>query len=503
MLVKGSALRGIESVVAIICGFITLPIMLNGLGKDMYGLWVLISSFTAMMYLFDLGFASAVTRNITLAISRKDSNSANKVINSALLIYSCISLIIVIFILVAATSYTPELVEGVTEEDYRLVLCLIGFGLALDFPSKAFAGIFSSHYRYDIQSSYKILFKLVHTALLIYLINSDYKIVAIAMLTAGLSLLDTVVFVIMSKYVFRDMKISTKFIDKSQMLDLYRFSIWALVIDVGSMARSRMDLFFIGSFVSYTAGSIYYIPVRLVDYTLQLLYRMLGITLPIFATHVSDKSKESLVADVLIIGRINAYFAAATITFYLFFGEILLRLWMGDGYESNTGYTILMILIIGRLSMLVNDPLNNCLYAYGKHALLAGITVFEISLMLAGLIYSCLTLEADVSAIALSMSVPLIVSRLVIYPILVIQKLEIANGIKLMTQVYRPLLVMLPLVGICQFLVGLDNSVWMYFTYSLCSISVVFLIYMLLEVKEREKDIFLKLIGLSKWRQHE
>ncbi|MBB3170081.1 lipopolysaccharide biosynthesis protein [Simiduia aestuariiviva] len=503
LLVKGSALRGLESIVAIACGFITLPIMLNGLGKDMYGLWVLLSSFTAMMYLFDLGFASAVTRNITLAISKKDSAGANKVINSALLIYSCISLLIITFIIIAATSYTPELVSGVSENDYQLVLCLIGFGLALDFPSKAFAGIFSAHYRYDIQSTYKIIFKLVHTGLLIFLISADYKIVAVATLTASLSLLDTIVFVVMSKYVFREMKISTIFIDKFQILDLYRFSVWALVIDVGSMARSRMDLFFIGSFVSYTAVSIYYIPVRLVDYSLQMLYRVLGITLPIFATHVSDKSKSSLVADVLIIGRINAYFSAVTIAFYLFFGKILLSLWMGEDYDSETGYIILLILIVGRLSMLVNDPLNNCLYAYGKHALLAAITVFEISLMLAGLVFSSMILEANVIAIALSMSIPLILSRLIFYPILAIRKLEISDGFRLMVLVYRPLLVVLPLIPLQLYVASLNGGVWVSSVIAAISVSAVFLLYMFIEIKDREKNIILKLLSLVGWRRNE
>jgi O-antigen/teichoic acid export membrane protein len=493
LLIKGSALRGIETVVAIVCGFITLPIMLNGLGQDMYGLWVLISSFTAMMYLFDLGFASAVTRNITMAISKSEHRSANIVINSALLVYSCISFIIIIFIILLVEFYMPDLIDGVTESDFKLVLLLIGFGMALDFPSKAFAGIFSAHYRYDIQSSYRIVFKVSNAIILIYLINSGYKIVAIAAMTAALSFLDTIVFVLMSKYVFKEMKLSVSYISRSQLVDLYKFSIWALFIDVGSMLRSRMDLFFIGGFVSYSAVSVYYIPVRLVDYSLLLLYKMLGITLPIFAGHVSNKDNRSIELDLKIVGRINSYFCVATITFYLFFGSLLLRGWMGDEYDEGSGYIILMILLSGRLAMLLTDPFNNCLYAYGKHRILAMFTFFELVLMLAGLAYSCFYMDANIFSIAISMSLPLLVSRLIAYPFVVLKTLELSESIKLVSSIYRPLILLIPVFLIKSVIDSVTNYYDVFYIVSSSFvISIVFIFFLVLEIDSRERSILTK-----------
>src|SRR5690554_575152 len=100
--------------------------MLNGLGEDVYGVWVLAGSFTALMYIFDMGFASAVTRNVTQAISKSDHDEANKIINSSLYLYSFLALLIILSITTFAFFYQPNISNIVSKEDLRTVIVLMG-----------------------------------------------------------------------------------------------------------------------------------------------------------------------------------------------------------------------------------------------------------------------------------------------------------------------------------------------------------------------------------------
>ena len=63
---KSSLLRTIETFLLIIIGFFMLPFMVSNLGDELYGIWIIVSSITGALYIFDLGFAS-----VKKLISRK------------------------------------------------------------------------------------------------------------------------------------------------------------------------------------------------------------------------------------------------------------------------------------------------------------------------------------------------------------------------------------------------------------------------------------------------
>ena len=84
-LFRGSIAQTLHIVVTIGVGLFMLPFMVSQLGESMYGIWILIGGFTATLYLFDFGFATAVTRFMARYIQQEDTRKANQVINSSLI----------------------------------------------------------------------------------------------------------------------------------------------------------------------------------------------------------------------------------------------------------------------------------------------------------------------------------------------------------------------------------------------------------------------------------
>lgn len=440
LLAKGSAFRTVEAIVAIVAGFITLPLLLHFLGEDLYGFWVLAGSFTGLMYIFDLGFAAAVTRNVTHAIATNDHTKANKVINSSLVIYTALCAVIILVAVLVAHFYRPDLTSVISEGEFQTVLILLGLTVAAEFPVKAFAGVATAHYRYDLLSIYRITLKVFSTVVIIVLLYLGYKVVAIAAVGLIFGIAGNLLFYLMARFIYSNMRLSRQYAETKTIKELFNYSSWAFLIDINQMAKQRIDLFFIGGFISLAAVSVYYVSVRLVEYSGQLLYKMLNIALPVLTGHTAREDKAKFRDDLILFNRMNCYCAAITIGGFILLGEPILYYWMGSEFDYQAAYHILIVLLFGRMSSLAANAFNTGLLATSQHKLIAKISFAETctsALLLAvGLgIYKLGPLFA-----AFSISLPLIVGRLLLLPTLAGRKLAIERLRALLLTSFRPLL---------------------------------------------------------------
>ena len=79
-LVRGSVVRVASTVVQMAIGFLMMPFMISSLGDHQYGLYVAAGGFVANFYLLDLGFSTAVMRNIAVGFGSGDFALVNRTI---------------------------------------------------------------------------------------------------------------------------------------------------------------------------------------------------------------------------------------------------------------------------------------------------------------------------------------------------------------------------------------------------------------------------------------
>lgn len=488
LLLRGSVLQALESIVAIAVGFITLPLMLKHLGADLYGVWVLVGGFTTLLYIFDLGFASSVTRSVASTIAVKNYEKTNSIVNSALVIYSGLALVILLVVGAIAMFYQPDVIRQVMSPgQFQWVIMIVGLSIAIEFPFKAFAGLTSAHLRYDLVAAYRIITKLLNTAALFYLLFNNYGLVAIAVLQLVTGIVSNLFFFFMAKNVYRELDVAPSYISRDIMKELFHFSSWAFLIDINRMLKERIDLFFIGGYVSLAAVSIYYVPVRLVEYTLQLLYKALNLSLPILTGNSSKGEPEKFRENLILFNRINVYFAVLTFFFFLLYGKTILYYWMGASFDSDSAYLILLVLMGARLSALSSNGFNNALYAQAKHKVIAYINFMEaIATAILLMLFLVVTNKGPLGAAA-AIAIPLCLGRLVVLPWWALKILAVRDGASLVWQSYRPL-VLLVLVCIAYALMPLNAQLSLaHVIYGfVCLLSVLVYAGMELQLRERE-----------------
>ncbi len=86
-LLQGSVARVLSATAGALVSFFMMPFLISHLGTHWYGVWVSVGSLVGGFYLLDLGLSTAVTRYVTEALSKGDSNGANGEISTTFWIY--------------------------------------------------------------------------------------------------------------------------------------------------------------------------------------------------------------------------------------------------------------------------------------------------------------------------------------------------------------------------------------------------------------------------------
>lgn len=451
-LFRGSVAQTLMTLVNIGVGLFMLPFMISHLGESLYGIWILIGGFTASLYLFDFGFATAVTRFMSRLINQGDEAGANRVINSALVIYTGLALLVLSTTLLIVW-ISPIWVENPANvEMVQLLIFLSGLSLAIAFPFKAFAGIATAYVRYDLMAWTRIVIKLVATGFTIAALLSGYKLIAVALIHFCGSLASDLAVVAIARYLFKPLRLKRSFVDKSTIQSLSGYSSWAFLIDVTRLLKSKADVFIIAGLIGTGPLTIYYVATRLVEYSQEFLSKATGMTTPVFAGYQAREDHEGLRSKTILFVRINLLLGAFAAFGLVLLGLPLIRLWMGADFEYQQAYEVLSIMIVGRIVAFTFAPLSNVLMAIAKPRLLAYLSMVEAAISLVLIYLALAVFEAGITGAAAAMVLPFFVTRTIVQP-LIIQRQIGLSMLRLYRSMLKPILLLCLAVALAQNLV--------------------------------------------------
>lgn len=121
-----------------LCSLFSVSISLNYLGKELYALWAIITSFFIWLQFFDLGLLSGLTNALTEAFGREDFSSAKSYISTSFFVSALISLIgIPLWIYFALQSPWDRWIHVTQSENLLLLskgVCFMGVLFFLTLP---------------------------------------------------------------------------------------------------------------------------------------------------------------------------------------------------------------------------------------------------------------------------------------------------------------------------------------------------------------------------------
>src|SRR5690606_27706222 len=304
-----------------------------------------------------------------------------------------------------------------------------GLTLAIDFPAKSFPGIVSAYMRYDFVALVRTG-KAIVDALLIYaFLSNGFGLVAMAVITMITGILSTGIYIRFTNGLFKELTFKKSLVSTETFKDIFHFSKWVFISDMSMLLRNKMDIWFIAFFQSNAALTVYYVPVRLIEYALQVLTQATGITGPIFTEYYARNELDKLHQSLSVFLKINVLLGTILLCGFVLIGDSFIRLWMGETFSYQEAYGVLVVLALGRVAAYFSAPFQSLLMTFNRHSISAWVALLET--LMSGMMMLILVPRYGIIGAAVAVTIPTILGRTIIVPARTTKllKMDIVNTI--------------------------------------------------------------------------
>ena len=380
-LLTGSGLQVVTLGVGVIVGLLLTPYMISLVGDRLYGVWVLVASFTGWYGVLDLGLSSAINRHMTEAFSKGKKEACNAIANTGFFLYC--GLAIIIFAIASGAAFSLPFFSGHVEDLglIRILIVIMGLAFAIGLPIRAFTGVIRGGIRDDVTATCGLTFRILNASQTFLILYFGGRLCAIAIATCFLTAIQFAVYFHLTRRHFEFIHFTPRSISFKQGKRLFHFGIFSFIGQIANLLISRTDAFIIGGFVSLSAVTHYTLAITLIAYYSQILYAITG-WLATWFTHLFAQNEfDRIQRQLLKVLRYTTYPSIFIAFGLVAWGKPFLERWMGPEYLD--AYPCIVTLAIGGFFANTFLPGSRIFGAMNRPQILTFINVLQAILNLA------------------------------------------------------------------------------------------------------------------------
>jgi len=334
--------NGIPMLVAIVA----IPILIEGLGLERFGMLTLAWMVVGYFSLFDLGLGRALSKLVAENLGRGEDNELPSLIWTGMSLMMALGFLAAVFLAILS----PWLVSSLLNIPLKLQPeTLIAFYLlAASIPivtiTTGLRGILEAHQRFDYVNLVRVpLGMLTFLGPVAVLSFSNSLVPIVAILVIG-RLLPLCVYVVLCLKVEPILQSSFS-ISRTMARRLIAFGGWITVSNIVGPLMTYMDRFLIGAVATLTAVSYYATPYEIIMKLGIITGAIMGVMFPAFATLLAQDAAR---AGNLFHRTLKSIFLIIfpVVFIIVVFAHEGLTLWLGSEFAENSTI-VLQLLAIG------------------------------------------------------------------------------------------------------------------------------------------------------------
>jgi O-antigen/teichoic acid export membrane protein len=434
-------------IIVVVSTIIITPLLLTRLGKEGYGVWMLVGQVIAYLAILDLGVGSSIGRFVAKYNARRDYKNISRIISSAIFLFFMSSILIILgtFILWPNFSKFFDLSDKYFNTGRWLIL-LTGLGVALSFPLKigqgVLEGIHRFHLIYLLRASGSFI-KLLLISIVFGLLG--YKsLILLAIITIVITVLPNLLMCTTAHKKFPDVSLGFKYIDFSSLKEISSLSLSALLVTLATLLFNQGQIISVGKIVGPEAVTLYIIPVMLLTYGSMVTAYIIAAFKPM-ASHMQALDKKQGLKELNIRGvKISFAICLFIAVIAMAFGYPFFRIWLSASKDLSEQdftvlYNVLAIMVIG---FAVGAPQNitaKMLSGTNRQWFAAFVSLAaSITGLFIGIFFMTKT-SLGLRGMALGWSAVLIIKGVLVFPLSACHYFKI-NIFSYLKKVYLPLL---------------------------------------------------------------
>jgi O-antigen/teichoic acid export membrane protein len=378
LIVRNTVLNLFGLVVPLAVGFVTIPMVVQALGNERFGILALVWVVFGYFGLFDLGLGRTTTRYIADALGRNEPGKLPGYL------WTTVHLQVAIGLLAAALAHVaaPLIVRRFLnipdgfEQETILTLRLVGWSLPVMFVSSSFRGVLEAAQRFDLVNAVKVP------------VNVLFYLLPLLGILVGFELPGIVVLLVVSRaaalaawggLALRVLPVlrTRPALRRDLVRTLFSFSGWLGLSGILCAVTSSMDRLVIGSVLSVAAVAFYAAPFEAINRIGVVPGSLSMVLFPAFSFLDAEGRADKV---EILFARSMKFLLLSTgpvLILLVFFARPLLRLWLGAEFAAESTFVV-QVLAAGFLVNTVIAVPNNYLIGIGRVDVAPKYQAFEL-----------------------------------------------------------------------------------------------------------------------------
>jgi len=329
---------------SVLLSFIIVPLTLNYVGKEEYGIWMIISSIIAWFNFFDIGLGNGLRNKLAESLALDQVDTARVYISSTFVLITLISLLMFLCFSVVSCFISWDAVVNtsiVTNMELRRIVIVVFFFFCIDFILKTVASVLQAMQRYAIYDIIKLLAQFLGLIAIFILTHTTRNSLFLLCIVYGgqsavVMLIATVILFQGSLKRFRP---SLKFVRLKQAMPLLNLGMRFFFVQIFYMIISQTSFILVAQFFGPQDVTVFNLGVRYIS-IMPMIYIM--VLTPFLSAFTEAYTKKEFNCIRNTISRINLIWALCSIGTGLLVlaSRIFFKLWVGNAI------TVPLILII-------------------------------------------------------------------------------------------------------------------------------------------------------------
>lgn len=473
--------------VSVLVGFFLTSYIIGHLGKTGFGIWTLINAIISYYNVLDLGVSSALTRYVARDAGKKDFVSLNLTINTTLVFFSIIGLIIFTGSFWVANPLIDFFhVEQESQEDFGFLIFMLGMSMSLLFPGNFFGSIIKAHEQFLIANLVNIAVTLFRTILVIIFLNMDLGLKGLGYANVASAVLNLILYYVLCLKLFPYLKFSFFGARFQTFKVLMGFGAATMIMEIASILRFDLDSFVIGKWLNLEAVGIFAVAGLLMRYYVMFLNSATVTTFtPRFASLEGEGDYEGLKKLYFKSLSIGAFLSFGIATPIVMYGEQFVILWAGKDFLEAV--PVLWLMAASFALTMAQSSSVAMMYALHKHQIFAIVSLVEGIANLLLSIY--LAPKYGIVGVALGTAIPMIFVKLILQPLYLTRIIDVPL-IAYISTLLPPLILALVLGGIPFYAPHWIPQIHSYITLIMWSLPILLcfgLFYSIIHPKDGQK----------------
>lgn len=383
----------VQKFVHLLVTVITLPIILNDLGKIEYGIYVLIGQTVGFIALSDIGIKNSISRFISKYNTENNLHNVRLTVNTSFFLLQTIAILIAILTLLISY-WIPSLLN--IDSEYhaitRIVFILNGLFLSIILPIQIGQGVLGGFQKYHIINSAEIIMSLFQL-LIIYIFSffGQLNLLVYTLIMLGSNFIMQLFLLIYSHNLTKIFPLKFIYFSKEIAKDIFNLGLSSMLTSLSGLLVSQGIIISIGIFLDTSLAGIFGVSIMIITNISYLITKMSQPMITIGSELISAKNKIQLKKITNFVMSISFTLSSFITIIFIFFGNNILRVLIrgtwnnSDYYYANIAICIMSFCITIGIPQFVNRAVFQGVglhWQAGISKFIASIASFSIGFLL-------------------------------------------------------------------------------------------------------------------------